>query len=200
MSKVGIVMGSKSDLPTVEKAVQVLREYEVPFEVRVLSAHRCPDEAREFASSARSSGFSVIIAAAGMAAHLAGAMAANTTLPVIGIPLRAAGSDGTDALLSTVMMPSGIPVATVAIDGARNAAILAVEILAVSLKEQTQKITAIVNEEMEARGMELYDIKFEFGYVGDEVILIDEIASGNMRVYKDGEYVDPMTLSELFFA
>ena len=141
MSKVGIVMGSKSDLPTVEKAVQVLREYDVPFEVRVLSAHRCPDEAREFASSARSSGFSVIIAAAGMAAHLAGAMAANTTLPVIGIPLCAAGSDGTDALLSTVMMPSGIPVATVAIDGAKNAAILAVEILAVSDPALSEKLS-----------------------------------------------------------
>ena len=130
--KVGIVMGSRNDLPVVEKAIQVLREYGVAFEVRVLSAHRCPDEAREFAASARSGGFSVLIAAAGMAAHLAGAMAANTTLPVIGIPLRAAGSDGMDALLSTVMMPSGIPVATVAIDGARNAALLAVEIMAVS--------------------------------------------------------------------
>ena len=130
--KVGIVMGSRSDLPVVEKAIRVLEEYGVEFEVRVLSAHRCPDEARAFAASARSGGFSVIIAAAGMAAHLAGAMAANTTLPVIGIPLRAAGSDGTDALLSTVMMPSGIPVATVAIDGAKNAALLAIEIMAVS--------------------------------------------------------------------
>lgn len=130
--KVGIVMGSRSDLPVVEKAIRVLEEYGVEFEVRVLSAHRCPDEARAFAASARSGGFSVIIAAAGMAAHLAGALAANTTLPVIGIPLRAAGSDGTDALLSTVMMPSGIPVATVAIDGAKNAALLAIEIMAVS--------------------------------------------------------------------
>lgn len=130
--KVGIVMGSRSDLPVVEKAIRVLEEYGVEFEVRVLSAHRCPDEARAFAASARSGGFSVIIAAAGMAAHLAGAMAANTTLPVIGIPLRATGSDGTDALLSTVMMPSGIPVATVAIDGAKNAALLAIEIMAVS--------------------------------------------------------------------
>lgn len=130
--KVGIVMGSRSDLPVVEKAVQVLRDYGVEFEVRVLSAHRCPDEARAFAASARSGGFSVLIAAAGMAAHLAGALAANTTLPVIGIPLRAAGSDGMDALLSTVMMPSGIPVATVAIDGAKNAALLALEIMAVS--------------------------------------------------------------------
>ncbi len=140
--KVGIVMGSRNDLPVVEKAVRVLQEYGVKFEVRVLSAHRCPDEAREFAASARSGGFSVIIAAAGMAAHLAGAMAANTTLPVIGLPLRAAGSDGTDALLSTVMMPSGIPVATVAIDGAKNAALLALEILAVSDRELADKLEA----------------------------------------------------------
>ena len=142
MMKVGIVMGSRSDLPVVEKAIHVLEEYGVDFEVRVLSAHRCPDEAREFAASARSGGFSVIIAAAGMAAHLAGAMAANTTLPVIGIPLRAAGSDGTDALLSTVMMPSGIPVATVAIDGAKNAALLAIEIMAVTDVELARKLEA----------------------------------------------------------
>ncbi len=142
MKKVGIVMGSKSDLPTVEKAVEVLRAYGVEFEVRVLSAHRCPEEARAFAASARENGFSVLIAAAGMAAHLAGALAANTTLPVIGVPLRAAGSDGTDALLSTVMMPSGIPVATVAIDGTKNAALLAVEILALSDGELAAKLTA----------------------------------------------------------
>lgn len=140
MKKVGIVMGSKSDLPVVEKAIGVLREYGVATEVRVLSAHRCPDEAREFAASARESGFSVLIAAAGMAAHLAGALAANSTLPVIGIPCRSAGSDGTDALLSTVMMPSGIPVATVAIDGAKNAAILAVQILAVTDAELARKL------------------------------------------------------------
>ena len=138
--KVGIVMGSRNDLPVVEKAIRVLQEYAVPFEVRVLSAHRCPDEAREFAASARSGGFSVLIAAAGMAAHLAGALAANTTLPVIGLPLRAAGSDGTDALLSTVMMPSGIPVATVAIDGAKNAALLALEILSVSEPSVAEKL------------------------------------------------------------
>ena len=142
MRKVGIVMGSRSDLPVVEKAIRVLQEYGVEFEVRVLSAHRCPDEARAFASSARLGGFSVLIAAAGMAAHLAGALAANTTLPVIGIPLRAAGSDGTDALLSTVMMPSGIPVATVAIDGAKNAALLALEIMAVSDEELAEKLEA----------------------------------------------------------
>ena len=142
MKKVGLVMGSKSDLPIVEKAIQVLKEYEAPIEVRVLSAHRCPQEARAFAAGAREAGFGVLIAAAGMAAHLAGALAANTTLPVIGIPLRAAGSDGADALWSTVMMPSGIPVATVAIDGAKNAALLALEILAVSDTALADKLSA----------------------------------------------------------
>lgn len=132
MGKVAVVMGSASDLPVVEKAIGVLREYGVETDVRVLSAHRCPNEAREFAASARESGFSVLIAAAGMAAHLAGALAANTILPVIGIPCKGANFDGMDALLSTVQMPSGIPVATVAVDGAKNAALLAVEILAVS--------------------------------------------------------------------
>ena len=142
MKKVGLVMGSKSDLPIVEKAIQVLKEYEAPIEVRVLSAHRCPQEARAFAAGAREAGFGVLITAAGMAAHLAGALAANTTLPVIGIPLRAAGSDGADALWSTVMMPSGIPVATVAIDGAKNAALLALEILAVSDTALADKLSA----------------------------------------------------------
>ena len=119
MRKVAIVMGSKSDLPVAEKAVGVLRDYGVQMEVRVLSAHRCPNEAREFAASAREGGFSVILAFAGMAAHLAGAMAANTTLPVIGVPCSGTKLDGMDALLSTVQMPSGIPVATVAVDGGR---------------------------------------------------------------------------------
>ena len=140
MKKVGIVMGSTSDLPVVEKAISVLQEYGVPMEVRVLSAHRCPDEAREFAASARESGFSVLIAAAGMAAHLAGALAANTTLPVIGIPCKSTNLDGMDALLSTVMMPSGIPVATVAIDGAANAALLAIQMLALSEPTLTAKL------------------------------------------------------------
>ena len=124
--KVGVVMGSTSDLPVVEKGIAVLQEYGVPFEVHVFSAHRCPEEAREFAVTAREKGFGVLIAAAGMAAHLAGALAANTTLPVIGIPCKGANFDGMDALLSTVMMPSGIPVATVAVDGAKNAALLAI--------------------------------------------------------------------------
>lgn len=132
MKKVGIVMGSTSDLPVVEKAIAVLQEYGVPLEVRVLSAHRCPEEAAAFARSAREGGFSVLIAAAGMAAHLAGALAANCTLPVIGIPCKGAVLEGMDALLSTVMMPPGVPVAAVGVDGAKNAALLAVEILSLS--------------------------------------------------------------------
>ena len=146
MGKVGVVMGSASDLPVVEKALGVLQEYGVEFEVRVLSAHRCPEEARDFAATARESGFSVLIAAAGMAAHLAGALAANTTLPVIGIPVKSAVLDGMDALLSTVMMPSGIPVATVAIDGAKNAALLAIEILAVGDEALAKKLDAALEE------------------------------------------------------
>ena len=132
MKKVGIIMGSDSDLPVVQKAIDVLKNFEVPFEVHVYSAHRTPVEARDFAINARKNGFGVIIAAAGMAAHLAGAIAANTTLPVIGIPCKSSNFDGLDALLSTVMMPTGIPVATVAVDGASNAALLAVQILAVA--------------------------------------------------------------------
>lgn len=142
MRKVAIVMGSKSDLPVAEKAVGVLRDYGVQMEVRVLSAHRCPNEAREFAASAREGGFSVILAFTGMAAHLAGAMAANTTLPVIGIPVKSSTLDGLDALLSTVQMPTGIPVATVAIDGAANAALLAIQILAVSDEGLSAKLKA----------------------------------------------------------
>lgn len=132
MKKVAILMGSDSDLPIVEKGINVLNEYGVPFEVHVYSAHRTPRETAEFVSSARENDFGVIIAAAGMAAHLAGAVAANTTLPVIGIPISCKNTGGVDALWATVQMPSGIPVATVAIDGAANAAILAVEILALS--------------------------------------------------------------------
>ena len=132
MKKVGIIMGSDSDLPVIKKAVDVLREFDIPFEVHVYSAHRTPEEARDFSINARKNGFGVIIAAAGMAAHLAGAIAANTTLPVIGIPCKSAAFDGMDALLSTVMMPAGIPVATVAVDGGKNAALLAAEIIAVS--------------------------------------------------------------------
>ncbi len=132
MKKVGIVMGSDSDLPIVKKATDMLTALEIPFEVHVYSAHRTPVEAKDFACSARSNGFGVIIAAAGMAAHLAGALAANTTLPVIGIPCKGGTLDGIDALLSTVQMPTGIPVATVALNGGTNAALLAAQILAVS--------------------------------------------------------------------
>ncbi len=131
MKKVGIIMGSDSDLPVVEKAINVLESAGVAFEVHVFSAHRTPVEAKEFAANARKNGFGVLIAAAGKAAHLAGAIAANTTLPVIGIPIKSSTLDGLDALLSTVQMPSGIPVATVAIDGAHNAALLAMQMLAI---------------------------------------------------------------------
>ena len=148
--KVGVVMGSVSDLPVVEKGIKVLQEFGVPVEVRVLSAHRCPEEAKEFAATARQSGFSVLIAAAGMAAHLAGALAANTTLPVIGIPCKSTNFDGMDALLSTVMMPSGIPVATVAVDGAKNAALLAIEILAVTDADLAEKLADARKKETEA--------------------------------------------------
>lgn len=134
-------MGSDSDLPIVEKGINVLREFGVPFEVHVFSAHRTPLECAEFVKGARASGFGVIIAAAGMAAHLAGAVAANTTLPVIGIPISCKNTGGMDALLATVQMPSGIPVATVAIDGAANAAYLAVQILATSDEVLEAKLT-----------------------------------------------------------
>lgn len=142
MKKVGIVMGSDSDLPILEKSMNTLKELEIPFEVHVYSAHRTPEEARQFAMNARANGFGVIIAAAGMAAHLAGAIAANTTLPVIGIPCKSTCLDGMDALLSTVMMPSGIPVATVAINGGANAALLSAQILAVSDPELAARLDA----------------------------------------------------------
>ena len=140
MKKVGIVMGSASDLPVVRKAAETLVSFGVPHEVHVYSAHRTPGEAAAFAREARGNGFGVLIAAAGMAAHLAGALAAQTTLPVIGIPLKSNTMDGVDALLSTVQMPAGIPVATVAIDGAKNAALLAIQILAVSDEELSGKL------------------------------------------------------------
>lgn len=131
MKKIAVIMGSDSDLPVVSKAIDTLKEFGVPFEVHVFSAHRTPVEARDFSLSARENGFGAIIAAAGKAAHLAGAIAANTTLPVIGIPVKSSTLDGLDALLSTVQMPAGIPVAAVAIDGAQNAALLAIQILSV---------------------------------------------------------------------
>lgn len=157
MKKVAIIMGSDSDLPIAEKAVNVLKDFNAPFEVHVFSAHRTPVEAKEFSENAKANGFGVIIAIAGMAAHLAGAIAANTTLPVIGIPVKSANLGGMEALLSTVQMPSGIPVATVAIDGGANAALLALEILAVSDGELSEKLvqkrkndTAVVLEKNKA--------------------------------------------------
>ncbi len=140
MKKVGIMMGSDSDLPVVKKAIDTLKDFEVPYEVHIYSAHRTPEQAREFAVNARANNFGAIICAAGMAAHLAGAIAANTTLPVIGIPMRSGALDGVDALYSTVMMPSGIPVATVAIDGAVNAALLSIEMLAITDETLAKKL------------------------------------------------------------
>ena len=142
MKKIGIIMGSDSDLPVVKKTTDTLKALDIPFEVHVYSAHRTPDQAAEFAITAREEGFGVIIAAAGMAAHLAGAIAANTTLPVIGIPCAGGLMDGLDALLSTVQMPSGIPVATVAVGGGANAALLAAQILAVEDAELAGKLAA----------------------------------------------------------
>ena len=150
MKKVAIIMGSDSDFPVVSKAVTKLKEFGVPYEVHVMSAHRTPDAAIEFSGSAKKNGFGVIIAAAGMAAHLAGVLAAKTTLPVIGIPCKSANFDGMDALLSTVQMPSGIPVATVAVDGAKNAALLAVQIMAVTDKELADKLDAQRQRDKEA--------------------------------------------------
>ena len=142
MKKVGIIMGSDSDLPIIRKATDMLKSLDIPFEVHIYSAHRTPVEARDFAVNARENGFGVLIAAAGMAAHLAGAIAANTTLPVIGIPCLSNCLDGMDALLATVQMPTGIPVATVAINGGANAALLAAQILAVEDKEIAAKLDA----------------------------------------------------------
>ena len=140
MKKVAIIMGSDSDLPIVQKAVDVLKDFGVPYNAHVYSAHRTPDEAGEFASKAKENGFGVIIAAAGMAAHLAGALAARTTLPVIGIPCKSQALDGMDALLSTVQMPTGVPVATVAINGGANAALLAIQMLAIEDEVLAKKL------------------------------------------------------------
>ena len=142
MKKVGIIMGSDSDLPVVRKAAETLQSFGVPYEMHVYSAHRTPVEARDFALNARTNGFGAIICAAGMAAHLAGAVAANTTLPVIGIPCKSTNLDGIDALLSTVQMPTGIPVATVAIDGGANAALLAAQMLAIGDEALAEKLDA----------------------------------------------------------
>ena len=148
--KAAVIMGSDSDWPVVEKAVRQLQALEIETEVHVMSAHRTPEAARSFALSARANGFGVIIAAAGKAAHLAGALAAASTLPVIGIPVKSSTLDGLDALLSTVQMPSGIPVATVAVDGGKNAALLAVQIMAVSDAELAQKLDEARTRERDA--------------------------------------------------
>lgn len=142
MKKIAVIMGSTSDMPVVEKAINTLKEYEVPFEVHVLSAHRTPEACAEFVRGARDNGFGAIVAAAGMAAHLAGAVAANTTLPVIGIPVKGGILDGLDALLATVQMPTGMPVATVAVNGAANAALLAIQILGVTDADIAAKLDA----------------------------------------------------------
>lgn len=142
MKKIGIIMGSDSDLPVVQKAVDTLKSFGVPYEVHIFSAHRTPLEARDFSINARKNGFGAIICAAGMAAHLAGAIAANTTLPVVGIPIASGGLGGMDALLSTVQMPSGIPVATVAVNGAVNSALLCIQMLAIEDKELADKLDA----------------------------------------------------------
>ena len=149
MKKVGIVMGSASDLPIITKATDMLASFDIPFEVHVYSAHRTPEEAGKFAANAKANGFGVIIAAAGMAAHLAGALAARTTLPIIGIPCKS-GNDGMDALLSTVQMPTGIPVATVAVNGGGNAALLAAQILATADEELSRKLDAKRKADAEA--------------------------------------------------
>ena len=162
MKKVAIIMGSDSDLPKVKPAADVLEKFDIPFEVRVISAHRTPAEAMQFAASAKDNGFGVIIAAAGKAAHLAGAMAANTVLPVIGIPVMSSSTSGMDALLSTVQMPSGIPVATVAIDGSANAAYLAVQMLSLgdeTLYEKLVDLRAAMAEEVKAKDAK---VKAEF--------------------------------------
>ena len=167
MKKVGVIMGSDSDLPVVEKAIDKLKEYGVPYEVHVYSAHRTPVQAGEFARTAQENGFGAIIAAAGKAAHLAGALAANTTLPVIGIPVKSSTLDGLDALLSTVQMPTGIPVATVAIDGAANAALLAIQILAVSdmaLAEKIRQARAAESQKVLEKNAGV-EAKFNYGHI-----------------------------------
>ena len=147
MKKVAVIMGSDSDYPVVEKAVDQLKEFDIPYEVRIMSAHRTPDDISEFAKNAKENGFGVIIAAAGKAAHLAGVIAAYTVLPVIGIPIKSSTLDGLDSLLSTVQMPGGVPVATVAIDGAKNAALLAIEMLALNDDDLYNRLLSLRNKQ-----------------------------------------------------
>lgn len=157
--KVAVIMGSDSDFPVVKSALTELKKYDVPFECRVMSAHRTPVEAAQFADSAKENGFGVIICAAGMAAHLAGVIAGHTTLPVIGIPMKSSVLDGMDALLATVMMPPGVPVATVAVNGAKNAAVLAVQMLAVSDEVLSAKL--VVEKNAMADGVRAKDAKLQ---------------------------------------
>ncbi len=159
MKKVAVIMGSDSDFKVVQKTVLKLKEFDIPYEVRVMSAHRTPDEAANFSKNAKNDGFGVIIAAAGMAAHLGGVLAAHTTLPVIGIPIKSATFDGMDALLATVMMPPGVPVATVGVDGAVNAAILAVQILALSDESLSKKLVDMKSNMAESVAKKDEDIK-----------------------------------------
>lgn len=159
MKKVAVIMGSDSDFPVVKKAIMKLKEFDVPYEVRIMSAHRTPDEAAEFSKNAKKNGFGVIIAAAGMAAHLAGVLAAHTTIPVIGIPIKSAAFDGMDALLATVMMPTGIPVATVAVDGAGNAGLLAAQMLALSDDVLAEKLEAMKEDMSKAVAKKDEDIQ-----------------------------------------
>lgn len=159
MKKVAVIMGSDSDFKVVQKAILKLKEFNVPYEVHIMSAHRTPDEAAEFSKNAKNNGFGVIIAAAGMAAHLAGVLAAHTTIPVIGIPIKSASFDGMDALLATVMMPTGIPVATVAVDGAANAGLLAVQILALSDDDLSAQLDNMKKEMAEAVAKKDADIQ-----------------------------------------
>ena len=164
MKKVGIIMGSDSDLPILRKSMDTLDSFDIPYECHIFSAHRTPEQARQFALDARKNGFGAMIAAAGMAAHLAGAIAANTTLPVIGIPCKSTYLDGIDALLSTVQMPSGIPVATMAINGAKNAALFAVQILATKYPELVAKLAdnrQKMQEEVKAKGEKLAKLRAE---------------------------------------
>ena len=164
MKKVGIIMGSDSDLPVVEKAIDTLRAYDVPVEVHVFSAHRTPEQARNFACNARENGFGVLIAAAGKAAHLAGSIAANTTLPVIGVPIKGM-LDGLDAMLSIIQMPPGIPVATVGVNGAQNAAILAVEMMALADEQLAARLAAYkdgLKAKIEKANQDLAEVKYAF--------------------------------------
>lgn len=160
MKKIGIIMGSDSDLPIVEKAINTLKEFGAEYSVNIFSAHRTPEEAREFSLNARKNGYGAIICAAGKAAHLAGAIAANTTIPVIGIPIKSSTLDGLDALLSTVQMPSGIPVATVAIDGAQNAALLALQIVGVedsAVAEKLDNARKVATQKVLAKNKEIVE-------------------------------------------